>query len=128
MQTKLYVGNLNYQSTEDDLRNLFSKFGAVQNVTIVKDRYSGQSKGFAFVEMSNHDDAEKALELNGSDFLGRSINVAEARPQSDRPGGESRRGSGGGGGFHGGAPRGGGGGFGGGRREHRGGGSRGRDR
>ena len=108
MQAKLYVGNLSYNATDEDLRNLFSKFGAIQSVEIIKDRYTGQSKGFGFVEMSTSEEAQKALELNGTDFLGRNINVSEARPQERRPGGgggERRGGQNrkrGGGGFHGG--------------------------
>ena len=124
MQAKLYVGNLSYNATEEDLRGLFSKFGTVQNAEVIKDRYTGQSKGFAFVEMSTSEEAQKALEVNGSDFLGRNINVSEARPQERRPGGGSggfRGGSGGGRHSGGGQRRGGGGGFGGGRDRGRGG-------
>ena len=101
MQAKLYVGNLSYNATEEDLRTLFAKYGAVQTAEVIKDRYTGQSKGFAFVEMSTGEEAQKALELNGSDFLGRNINVSEARPQERRPGG----GSGGNRGNRGGGPR-----------------------
>ena len=124
MQAKLYVGNLSYNATEEDLRGLFSKFGTIHNVEVIKDRYTGQSKGFAFVEMSTGEEAQKALEVNGSDFLGRNINVSEARPQERRPGGGSggfRGGSGGGRHSGGGQRRGGGGGFGGGRDRGRGG-------
>ncbi len=128
MLAKLYVGNLSYNATEEDLKGLFSKFGTIQNVEVIKDRYTGQSKGFGFVEMSTSEEAQKALEVNGSDFLGRNINVSEARPQERRPGG-----GGGGGGFRGGSGGGrhsggggqrrggGGGGFGGGRDRGRGG-------
>ncbi len=125
MQAKLYVGNLSYNATEEDLRNFFSKFGSIQNVEVIKDRYTGQSKGFAFVEMSTSEEAQKALELNGSDFLGRNINVSEARPQERRPGGGGgggfRGGSGGGRHSGGGQRRSGGSGFGGGRDRGRGG-------
>jgi len=125
MQAKLYVGNLSYNVTEEELRDLFSKFGTIQNAEVIKDRYTGQSKGFAFVEMSTSEEAQKALELNGSDFLGRNINVSEARPQERRPGGGGgggfRGGSGGGRHSGGGQRRGGGSGFGGGRDRGRGG-------
>ncbi len=108
MNNKLYVGNLNYSATDADLRNLFAKFGTVQSANVISDKYNGRSKGFGFVEMGSGDEAEKSLELNGTDFMGRNITVSEARPQEPR---EGR----GGGGF-GGKRRGGGGGFGGGRR------------
>ena len=108
MEKKLYVGNLSYSSGDEDLRSLFAKYGTVQTAEIVKDRYTGQSKGFGFVEMSSGEEAEKALELNGSDFMSRNITVSEARPQ--KPRGEGRSGGGFGGGF-GGGNRGGGGGF-----------------
>lgn len=88
MQTKLYVGNLNYNVTEPDLQTLFQKHGEVRSVSLVTDKYSGQSKGFAFVEMANVADAEKALAENGQDFMGRPLTVAEARPPKrydDRP-------------------------------------------
>ena len=126
MQTKLYVGNLSYNATAEDLSGLFSKFGAVQSAEIIKDRYTGQSKGFAFVQMSSSEEAEKALELNGSDFLGRNINVSEARPQEKRTGGgDGGYGGGRSGGGHSDRKRGGGGGF---RRGGKGGGGgRGRD-
>ncbi len=98
MQTaKLYVGNLNYNATEEDIKELFGKFGSVSSVTIIRDSYSGQSKGFGFVEMSNPEEAEKALEQNSLDFMGRNITVSEARPQEPR---RSGGGSGGRGGFH----------------------------
>lgn len=85
MPNKLYVGNLNYATTEEDLKNLFSKYGTVQSVTIIKDKHTGRSKGFGFVEM---EEAEKALELNGSEFMGRNIAVSEAKPKKPRWGGE----------------------------------------
>ena len=122
MQTKLYVGNLSYNATEEELNSLFSKFGTIQSAEIIKDRYTGQSKGFAFVQMSSSEEAQKALELNGSDFLGRNINVSEARPQERRTGG-GVGGYGGGRGGHSDHKRGGGSGF---RRGGQGGG-RGRD-
>ena len=97
MQTKLYVGNLNYNATDEDLRALFGKHGTVQSVDIIRDRHTGQAKGFAFVEMSSQEEAQKALELNGNEFMGRNLNVSEARPQEKRSGGPSRGGFGGGG-------------------------------
>ena len=100
----IYVGNLSYQSTEDDVRKAFEAFGTVATVNIITDKYSGASKGFGFVEMPNREEATAAIDgLNGTDLDGRSINVSEARPR-----GEGRRGGGGGG--RGGGGRGGGGG------------------
>ncbi|HNV86617.1 MAG TPA: RNA-binding protein [Candidatus Omnitrophota bacterium] len=121
MQTKLYVGNLNYSAKEEDLKNLFAQYGTVQKVSLISDKYSGQSKGFGFVEMTTSEEAEKALDMNGKDFMGRSIIVSEARPQEPRSGGGGgggwgRGGGGGGGGFGGSRRGGGGGGFGGSRR------------
>jgi cold-inducible RNA-binding protein len=82
---KLYVGSLPYKTTEDELHQLFSKFGAVTSVKIVTDRVTGQSKGFGFVEMANADEAQKAIEgTNGSDFGGRSLIVSVARPPQAR--------------------------------------------
>lgn len=95
MQPKLYVGNLSYNAKEEDLTNLFAKFGTVQSVNIITDRFTGRSKGFAFVEMSSGEEAQKALEINGTDFLGRSITVSEARPKEGGRS-EGRRGGGGG--------------------------------
>jgi RNA recognition motif-containing protein len=91
----IFVGNLSYQATEDDLQQAFSQFGAVDRVAIVRDRESGQSRGFGFVEMPNDEEASTAiLALNGRDMRGRSIKVNEARPREDRPpgGGFSHRG------------------------------------
>jgi cold-inducible RNA-binding protein len=111
---KLYVGNLPFQATEDDLRGLFAPYGQVDAVTLMRDRDSGQPRGFAFVEMSNDGDAEKAIAgTNGASFGGRNLNVNEARPQTQRSfggGGGGRGGFGGGGGDRGGRGGGGGGG------------------
>jgi RNA recognition motif-containing protein len=86
---KIYVGNLSYEATEDDLRELFGQYGAVQSASIVQDRYSGRSRGFGFVEMDGRSDAEAAIEaLNGTEHRGRRLNVNEARSQND----PSRRG------------------------------------
>lgn len=113
---KIYVGNLSYQVSEDQLREVFAAHGQVESATIIKDKFSGQSKGFGFVEMSSKEEAEAAIgALNGTDLQGRRLNVNEARP---RPEGGRREGGGGGrGGFGGGGAGGrGGGGGGGGRR------------
>ncbi len=109
----IYVGNLSHQTTEDDLRQAFEAFGQVESVNIIKDRFSGESRGFGFVEIASKQEAQKAIEeMNGKDLMGRAVNVNEARPKTDRGGG--RGGGGRGGGGRGGGGRGGGGGFGGG--------------
>lgn len=83
---KIYAGNLSYAMTEDDLRAAFGAFGAINEVTIIMDRFSGRSKGFGFVDMPNAAEAEKAIEsLNGKDLKGRVITVNQARPREDRP-------------------------------------------
>ncbi len=93
---KIFVGNLNYSTTEDDLRAAFSAYGAVDRVSVVTDRDTGQPRGFAFVEMANQNEAETAISvLNGSEMNGRTLNVNEARP---KPQGGSGGGGGGGGG------------------------------
>ena len=94
----IYVGNLAYKTTDDDLRELFSAHGEVTSARVVTDRISGQSKGFGFVEMPDRDGAQKAIEaINGQDFQGRALRVNESQPKPR----EDRRG-GGGGGFRGG--------------------------
>src|SRR3989338_2080509 len=95
MQTKLYVGNLSYSANESDLYTLFRKYGDVKTVNLITDKYSGQSKGFAFVEMSKPEEAEKALGENGSEFMGRALNVSEARPPKQYESGGRGRGGGG---------------------------------
>jgi cold-inducible RNA-binding protein len=91
MASKLYVGGLAYSVTEKELEELFAEHGKVVSTAVIKDRDSGQSKGFGFVEMSDDSEAKKAIEtLNGKELSGRSLTVSEARPQVDR-------GSGGGG-------------------------------
>ncbi|MHB8846325.1 MAG: RNA recognition motif domain-containing protein [Nitrospirota bacterium] len=113
MAKKLYVGNLSYNMTEDDLRDTFAKIGEVLSAKIITDQETGRSKGFGFVEMANDEDGDKAISsLNGTALLDRSVTVSEARPQKER----SRSGFGGGGG--GGRGRSGGGGFGGGRKNN----------
>ena len=94
----IYVGNLSYQSTEDELRDLFAEFWDVVSAKLIADKFTGQSKGFGFVEMSNNSEAQKAMdELNGRDVNGRSITVNQARPRQDRSrGGGGGRGYGGG--------------------------------
>lgn len=83
---KLYVGNLPYSTTEDDLREQFAAYGAVTSASLITDRETGRSKGFGFVEFENDDDAKKAIDaLNGQDFGGRSLVVNEARPKTERP-------------------------------------------
>lgn len=116
---KIYVGNMSYDVQEDDLRQAFGKFGEVDSVSIINDKFSGRSKGFGFVEMSSKEAGQAAIDgLNGKDLKGRALNVNEARPQEKREGGGGYSGGGGGrGGFSGGGGGGrggeGGGGFGG---------------
>jgi RNA recognition motif-containing protein len=99
MSTKLYVGNLPYQTTEDDLQQLFEAVGPVASVSIVRDRATGQARGFAFVEMSDSDGAQKAInELDRRGFGGRNLTVNEARPMAPRGNGGGGGGFGGGGG------------------------------
>jgi RNA recognition motif-containing protein len=86
MDTKLFVGNLSYNTTEDDLRSLFTQAGTVTSVTVITDRDTGRSKGFAFVEMSSQSEAEQAIKLfNGSMLDNRAVKVDIARPKEDRP-------------------------------------------
>lgn len=94
----IFVGNLNFNTSEDELRQLFETYGQVDRVSIMTDRDTGRSRGFAFVEMTNGEDGEKAIAaLNGSQLGGRTLNVNEARPKPERSGA-----GGGGGGFRGG--------------------------
>jgi len=94
----IYVGNLSFETTEGDLREAFEAFGQVTSATIIKDKYSGESRGFGFVEMPTKTEAQAAIDgLNGKELKGRTLNVNEARPRS-----EGRRGGGGGGGKRGG--------------------------
>ena len=93
----IYVGNLSFQASEDDVRQAFEAFGQVTSSSIVKDKFTGQSRGFAFVEMPNDTEAQAAIAgLNGKDLKGRASNVNEARPRTEGGGGGGRRGSGGG--------------------------------
>ena len=84
----IFVGNLDFGATEDAVRGLFEQYGAVERVSIVTDRDTGQARGFGFVEMSSNSDADRAIsELNGRDLGGRALNVNEARPKTERSGG-----------------------------------------
>ena len=88
MESKLYVGNLSYSTKEDDLRSLFSQAGTVASVALIKDRDSGQSKGFAFVEMSNQAEAQNAISMfNGYNMGDRELRVSIAKPREERSGG-----------------------------------------
>lgn len=112
--TNIFVGNLSYQTTQEELEAAFAAYGAVERVSIVRDRDTGQPRGFAFVEMTNANEATNAINgMNGREMNGRALNVNEARPREERGGFGGGRGAGGGGG------RGGRGGYGGGRRESR---------
>ena len=96
MESKLYVGNLSYSTTEDDLRNLFSQAGTVASVALIKDRDSGQSKGFAFVEMSNQAEAQKAISILNGHYMGdRELRVSLARPREEHSSGGFRQNRGG---------------------------------
>ena len=104
MNTKLYVGNLSYNVTENDLQDLFAQHGPVTEVNLMLDKMSGRPRGFAFVTMATKEGADAAVQaLNGREWEGRALTVNEARPREDRPsygggGGGSRGGRGGGGG------------------------------
>jgi cold-inducible RNA-binding protein len=97
MSMRLYVGNLSYQTTENDLRSLFEQAGPVESVNIITDRDTGRSKGFGFVEMSNEDGNKAIEQFNGTELNGRAINVNEARPREERGGGRGGYGGGRGG-------------------------------
>ena len=95
---KIYVGNLSYEVTEEELRLAFEPFGQVESATILKDKYSGQSKGFGFMEMPSKAEAQAAIDgLNGTELKGRAIKVNEARPRPESRGGKGRQGRGRGG-------------------------------
>jgi cold-inducible RNA-binding protein len=88
MSTKLYVGNLAFQTTSQDLQELFAQAGTVQSASVVEDRDTGQSRGFAFIEMSSEEEAASAIEqFNGKEVGGRALKVNEARPRENRGGG-----------------------------------------
>jgi RNA recognition motif-containing protein len=93
----IYVGNLGREATEEDLRQAFESFGGVDSATIIKDKFSGESRGFGFVEMPSMDEAKAAIEgLNGTELKGRTLNVNEARPRRESNRGGRGRGGGGG--------------------------------
>ena len=99
MATKLYVGNLSFDTTEGDIRQLFEPCGTIASCNLIMDKFTGKSRGFAFVEMTTTAEAAKAIaELGGKDCGGRALTVNEAKPREDRP-----RGGGGGGGYGGGS-------------------------
>jgi RNA recognition motif-containing protein len=110
---KLYVGNLAFQTSSEDLQQLFAQAGTVQSASVIEDRDTGRSRGFGFVEMASKEEGESAIsQFNGKEFNGRNLTVNEARPREDR-GGNRGGGGGGRGGYGGGGNRGGGGGRGG---------------
>jgi cold-inducible RNA-binding protein len=114
MSTKLFVGNLSFNATQEQLQDLFGAHGTVVEVDVIKDKFSGRPRGFAFVSMDTKEAADAAVQaLNGKEIDGRALTVNEARPREDRPP-RSGGGGGGGGGYRGG----GGGGGGGGRRDY----------
>ena len=120
MTMRLYVGNLNFKTTGEDLQELFGQVGQVESASVVTDRETGRSRGFGFVEMASNEDGQRAIEqFNGKEFNGRNLTVNEARPREDRGG---YGGGGGGRGGYGGGGGGGRGGYGGGGGNRRGGG------
>jgi len=82
----IYVGNLSYQATDDDLREAFEQFGQVSSAQVIKDKFTGRSRGFGFVEMPSNEEGQKAIDgVNNQDIAGRAVRVNEARPREDRP-------------------------------------------
>jgi RNA recognition motif-containing protein len=115
----IYVGNLSSEVTGDDLRQAFGAFGQVESASVITDKFSGESRGFGFVEMPSKDEATAALAgMNGKDIKGRAVSVNEAKPKTDRGGGGGRGGYGGGRSGDRGPRGGGGGGYGGGGRRY----------
>src|SRR3954454_10638786 len=106
MGSKLYVGNLSYNTNSSDLEQLFGQHGTVQSAEVIADRETGRSKGFGFVQMASDDEAQAVISaLNGQEHDGRALTVNEAKPREDRGGGGGRGGAGGGGGWRGGRRR-----------------------
>lgn len=98
MSTKLYVGNLSFNTTTQDLETMFGELGTVQSTNIIEDRDTGRSRGFGFIEMSSEEEAQSAIStLNGKDVDGRALTVNEAKPREDRGGSNNNRGGYGGG-------------------------------
>ncbi len=92
MAKKLYIGGLSYSTTEDSLKEAFAQAGAVESAVIITDKMSGRSRGFGFIEMTNDEDAAKAIEMwNGKELEGRNLTVNEARPMEKRPQGDYQR-------------------------------------
>jgi RNA recognition motif-containing protein len=109
MSTKLYVGNLAFQTTSQELQEMFGQAGTVESASVVEDRETGRSRGFAFVEMSSKEEATAAIEqFNGKEIGGRPLKVNEAKPRENRTGGRSFNNNRGGGGYRGGSNNGGG--------------------
>jgi cold-inducible RNA-binding protein len=103
MATKLYVGNLSFRTSGDELREIFSQAGTVESASVIEDRETGRSRGFGFVEMATAEEAAKAIEMfNGKELGGRNLTVNEAKPKTDRGGGGRPGGGGGRGGYGGG--------------------------
>jgi cold-inducible RNA-binding protein len=95
----IFVGNLSFETTDEDLRSEFAAFGELKSVNVLKDRFTNKSRGFAFIEMPNKEEAEKAIAaLHGKEVNGRTINAAEAKPREDKPAGQRSSGGGFGGG------------------------------
>jgi len=91
----IYVGNLSHEMTEEELRKAFEAFGQVESATVIKDKFTGESRGFGFVEMPAKAEAQAAIDgLNETELKGRAVNVNEARPREDRKGGGGKRGGG----------------------------------
>ena len=106
IRMNIYVGNLSYEVTEEDLKEAFGVFGEVETVRVLKDNYSGRSKGFGFVEMPNNADAQSAISsLNDTELKGRTVKVNTARPRTENRGGRGGSGGGGRGGRQGGGRR-----------------------
>jgi RNA recognition motif-containing protein len=96
MTTKLYVGNLSFETSKDDLQTMFAAAGTVESVAVIEDRETGRSRGFGFVEMSTKEEGAAAIQqFNGKEVGGRALNVNEAKPREDRGGGGGRNGGGG---------------------------------